>query len=126
MFFHIFMRALLGNEEVPLYDDGGQSRDFTFCSDIMEGTLAAAFYPESGEVFNLGGGARTSLSEAIGMLEAISGKKAKLKRLVRQQGDVRHTEAEIGRAREKLGFAPRVALSDGLAQEWDWIRKLTE
>lgn len=122
MGFHIFMRALLRNEEIPLYDDGGQSRDFTFCSDIVEGTLAAALYPGSGELFNLGGGSRITLNEAIVMLEAISGKRAKLRRLPRQEGDVRHTEADITHAREKLGFAPKVALRDGLAQEWEWIR----
>lgn len=124
MGFHIFMRALLRNEEIPLYDDGGQSRDFTFCSDIVEGTLAAALYPGAGEVFNLGGGSRITLTEVIRMLEDISGKKAGIKRLERQKGDVRHTEAEIGRAREKLGFAPRVSLFDGLAQEWEWIREI--
>jgi len=124
MSFHIFMRALLHSEEVPLYDDGEQSRDFTFCSDIVEGTLAAALYQGSGEVFNLGGGSRTTLNEVIGMLETISGRKARLRRLGRQEGDVRHTAADIGRAREKLGFTPRVSLHDGLAQEWEWIRKI--
>ncbi len=125
MFFHIFMRALLRNEEIPLYDDGTQSRDFTFCSDIVEGTLATALYPGSGEVFNLSGGGRTTLTEAIRMVEEIAGKKARLKTLARQRGDVRHTNAEIARAREKLNFFPRVALKEGLAQEWDWIRKIS-
>jgi UDP-glucose 4-epimerase len=124
MSFHIFMKALLADEEIPLYDDGGQSRDFTFCSDIVEGNLAAALYPGAGDVFNLGGGSRITLSEVIRMLETISGRKAKLRRLERQKGDVRHTEAETSRAKEKLGFAPRVALADGLAQEWEWIRNL--
>lgn len=124
MFFHIFMRALLRKEEIPLFDDGGQSRDFTFCSDIVEGTLAAALYPGSGEVFNLGGGGRTTLIEAIRIVEEVTDKKARLKTLARQKGDVRHTEAQITRAREKLGFSPRVALLDGLAQEWDWIQKI--
>ena len=124
MSFHIFMKALLAGEEIPLYDDGGQSRDFTFCSDIVEGNLAAALYPGAGDVFNLGGGSRITLSKVIRMLETISGRKAKLRRLERQKGDVRHTEAETSRAKEKLGFAPRVALADGLAQEWEWIRKM--
>jgi len=124
MSFHIFMKALLADEEIPLYDDGGQSRDFTFCSDIVEGNLAAALYPGAGDVFNLGGGSRITLSEIIRMIETISGRKARLKRLERQKGDVRHTEAETSRAKEKLGFAPRVALADGLAQEWEWIRNL--
>jgi UDP-glucose 4-epimerase len=126
MFFHIFMRALLRNEEIPLYDDGGQSRDFTFCSDIVDGTIASALYPGVGEIFNLGGAARTPLVEVVRMVEKISGKKARLKWLPRQEGDVRHTEAEMSRARAKLGFKPRVSLFDGLVQEWDWIRKIGE
>jgi len=124
MFFHIFMRAHLRHEEIPLYDDGGQSRDFTFCSDIVEGTLAAALYPGAGELFNLGGASRTTLNDAIQMIEAISGQKARLKRLERQKGDVRHTAAEITRAQEKLGFKPRVTLVEGLEQEWAWIKKI--
>ena len=123
MFFHILMRAHHRGEEIPVYDDGRQSRDFTFCADIVEGTFAAALYPGAGEVFNLGGGARTTIAEVVSMIERISGRKASLKMLARQRGDVRHTEAEIGRAREKLGFQPRVHLSDGLVQEWDWIRQ---
>ncbi len=126
MFFHIFMRALLKNEQVPLYDDGEQSRDFTFCSDIVEGALAAALYPGSGEVFNLGGGSRTTLNKVIGMLEKISGRKAKLKRFSRQHGDVRHTQAETDRARDKMGFAPKVNLQDGLGQEWEWMMRAVE
>ena len=126
MFFHILMRDHHRNEEIPVYDDGRQSRDFTFCSDIVEGTLAAALYPGTGEVFNLGGAARTTIAEVVGMIEKISGRKAKIKMLARQQGDVRHTEAEIGQAREKLGFQPRVHLFDGLVQEWDWIRQMGE
>ena len=125
MFFHILMRAHLGGGEIPIYDDGKQSRDFTYCADIVEGNLAAALYPGAGEVFNLGGGSRTTVEEVVAMVEKISGKKARLKKLARQQGDVRHTAAELGEARRKLGFEPRVALNDGLAREWEWIRQVT-
>ena len=124
MFFHIFMRALTRGEEVPLYDDGEQTRDFTFCSDIVNGIVAAALYPGSGEVFNLGGGTETSLLGAIAMIEKITGLNAKLKRLDRRKGDVRHTHASIEAAKAKLGYAPRVRLEEGLAQEWDWIKTL--
>jgi UDP-glucose 4-epimerase len=124
MFFHILMRAHVGGKEIPIYDDGKQSRDFTFCSDIVEGNLAAAAYPGAGEVFNLGGGSRTTVEEVVGIVEKISGRKPRLKMLARQQGDVRHTAAEITQAEAKLGFRPRVKLYDGLVQEWDWLRSL--
>lgn len=123
MFFHIFMRRLLRDQEMPLFDGGEQSRDFTFCSDIVAGTIAASRYPGTGEIFNLGGGSQTSLSKAVEIIESISGKKARLKRDLRQQGDVRHTRAAIDRARENLGYAPRVDLAEGLSREWEWIKQ---
>jgi UDP-glucose 4-epimerase len=124
MFFHIFMRGLLRGEEVPLYDDGEQTRDFTFCSDIVDGLLAAAFYAGTGEVFNLGGGSETSVLNAIATLEKIAGSKVKLRRFDRQKGDVRHTRASIEAARSKLGFVPKVDLAAGLAMQWEWVKTL--
>jgi nucleoside-diphosphate-sugar epimerase len=124
MFFHIFMRGLLRNEEIPLYDDGEQTRDFTYCSDIVDGVLSAAFYPGSGEVFNLGGGAETSLLNAIALIERIAGRKARLRRFDRQKGDVRHTRASVEAAKAKLDYEPRVGLEMGLARQWDWIKSL--
>jgi UDP-glucose 4-epimerase len=124
MFFHIFMRGLLRGEQTPLYDDGEQTRDFTFCSDIVDGVLGAANYPGAGEVFNLGGGSETSLLDAIALAERITGRKAGLKRYDRQRGDVRHTSASLGAARSKLGYAPQVNLEEGLTRQWQWIQTL--
>lgn len=124
MFFHIFMRGLLRDEEIPLYDDGEQTRDFTFCSDIVDGIVGEALYPGSGEVFNLGGGAETSLLNAIALIENISGRKARLRRFDRQKGDVRHTRASIEAAKAKLGYEPRVGLEVGLSRQWDWVKTL--
>jgi len=126
MFFHIFMRALLRGEEVPLYDDGEQTRDFTYCADIVDGLIAAAHYPGSGEVFNLGGGAEVSLLHAIAVAERIAGRKAKLRRFDRQRGDVRHTRARLDQARIQLGYAPKVGLEQGLTEQWNWMRKLQD
>ena len=123
MFFHILMRQLLLDAEVPLYDDGEQSRDFTYCADIVEGLTAAAFYPGAGDVFNLGGGGEITLLDAIKLVETISGRAAKLKRFDRQRGDVRHTRANLDQARAKLGYQPTVSLKEGLAHEWQWISK---
>jgi UDP-glucose 4-epimerase len=126
MFFHIFMRALLRGDEVPLYDDGEQTRDFTYCGDIVDGLLGAAAYPGQGEVFNLGGGSQVSLLHAIALAEKVSGRTAKLKRFDRQKGDVRHTSARLDLARGKLGYAPKVGLEEGLAAEWQWICSLKD
>lgn len=124
MFFHIFMGALLSGDTVPLYDDGEQTRDFTYCGDIVDGLISAAHYPGQGEVFNLGGGSQVSLLSAIDLVENLAGVKAKLKRFDRQRGDVRHTSARLDLAREKLNYCPLVGLADGLRQQWQWIRSL--
>ena len=92
-------------EETLLYDDGEQTRDFTYCSDIVDGLLGAAVYPGAGEIFNLGGGAESSILDVIRMVEEISGRKAKLKTFERQKGDVRHTRARLDSARESSGMA---------------------
>jgi UDP-glucose 4-epimerase len=126
MFFHIFMRALRRDVPVPLFDDGEQSRDFTFCSDIVDGLVGAAFYPGAGEVFNLGGGTEASLLTVIGMVEKIAGRRADLQRHDRQKGDVRRTQASTERARSQLGFRPRVGLEEGLALQWEWIQSIEE
>ena len=124
MFFHIFMRALLQGDAVPLYDDGEQTRDFTFCADIVDGLFNAAQYSAHGEVFNLGGGSQVSLLTAIATAEKIAGVKANLQRFDRQRGDVRHTRARLDLAREKLDYRPQVQLEDGLKQQWQWMRSM--
>ncbi len=126
MFFHILMRALLRGEAVPLFDDGEQTRDFTFSADIVEGVMAAARYPGKGEVFNLGGGSEISLVKAIVLIEKIAGRRAKLERFDRQKGDVRHTRARLDQAMEKLNYAPKVGLEEGLTAQWDWLRAALE
>jgi len=124
MFFHILMHHLLLDEEIPLYDDGEQSRDFTYCSDIVDGLTAGAFYSGSGDVFNLGGGGEITLLKAIEIVEKISGRKVKLKRFDRQSGDVRRTRASLDLARKKLGYKPTVSLAAGLTRQWEWISAL--
>lgn len=126
MFFHILMGALLRGEEVPLYDDGEQTRDFTYCGDIVDGIVGAALYPGQGEIFNLGGGSEVSLLDAIQLVEKVSGRKAKLKRFDRQLGDVRHTSARLDQARSKLAYAPKIGLEQGLAAEWQWVCSLKD
>lgn len=124
MFFHILMQHLLVDEEIPLYDDGEQSRDFTYCADIVDGLTAAAFYSGSGDVFNLGGGGEITLLNAIKLVEKLSGRSAKLKRFDRQSGDVRRTRASLSQAEKNLGYKPLVSLEEGLSRQWQWISEM--
>lgn len=125
MAFHKFFKAVLENQPISIYGDGGQTRDFTFVGDIVAANLAAASVEKAvGKVFNIGGGSRVSLAKVIDTIEEISGKKIQRNYLEAALGDARHTGADVSRARDILGYKPQVSLAEGLRQEWDWIVSL--
>ena len=123
MAFHRFLKGALTGGEITLYDDGEQTRDFTYVSDVVAANVAAAERADGGEVFNLGGGSSVSINRVLETIEAISGRPLCVKREARQKGDVRHTAADCTQARERLGFRPEVSLVEGLRREWEWIRE---
>jgi nucleoside-diphosphate-sugar epimerase len=123
MAFHRFLKGALRGEEITLYDDGEQTRDFTFVSDVVAANLAAAERAEGGEVFNIGGGSEVSINHVLATIERLSGRTLRVRREERQKGDVRHTAADCSRARAALGFLPAVPLTDGLRREWEWIQE---
>ena len=125
MAFHRFIRALLEDSEIRLFGDGEQSRDFTFVSDVIQATVAAATVPAArGRVFNIGGGARVSVNRIIAMLEEITGARARVNRLETAKGDVRDTEADTSLARRILDFDPRFDLARGLEREVRWVEEM--
>ncbi|RMF85045.1 MAG: NAD-dependent epimerase/dehydratase family protein [Nitrospinota bacterium] len=121
MAFHRFIRALQRDEEIVIYGDGHQTRDFTYVSDVVEANLLAMRSPLSGEVFNIGGGSRVSLLEALHVLENIMAKPLRLRYDSVQKGDMRHTYADISRAQKQLGYSPRISLAEGLREEVRWL-----
>ena len=123
MAFHLFLRALHEGRPLEMYGTGSQTRDFTFVDDIVEGIVRAVDGVD-GAVYNLGGGSRVTLLEAIHTLESVSGLTAEVRGEGVQAGDVKHTWADLGRAREDLGYAPQVPLEEGLRREAEWYRTL--
>ena len=119
MAFHLFLRALHEGRPLEMYGTGGQTRDFTFVDDIVSG-IVLAMGGADGAVYNLGGGSRVTLLEAIRTLESVAGLTAEVRGEDVQAGDVRHTWADLSRAREELGYAPQVALEEGLRREAEW------
>ncbi len=125
MAFHKFFRAVLHDEAIPIYGDGQQTRDFTYISDAVAANLAAGSVPAAvGQIFNVGGGSRVVLSEVLDTIERIVGQPLRRAHQERAMGDARHTAADISRARELLGYDPKVSLAEGLAQEWAWIQQV--
>lgn len=123
MAFSRFIKALVEGREIEVFGDGEQTREFTFVSDAVDGTVRAATADVAGMVVNLGGGSRVTVNGVLSTLEEISGMKVRRREMPSAPGDPRHTGASINLARERLGWEPRVALRDGLQRQWDWYRR---
>ncbi len=121
MGFHKFIEAMLDGRSIPVFGDGSQTRDFTFITDAVEANIKAMADGVVG-VFNVGGGSRVTLNDVLTTLGEIAGAPPKIERRPTEAGDVKHTWAETSRANGELGFAPKVALRDGLAAQFAWHR----
>jgi len=125
MAFRKFLDAALDGQPFAVYGDGRQTRDFTFVADAVRANLLSAAAPEVTQVFNIGGGARVSLREALDILTAELAHLAPDCRpdvtyAETARGDVRHTYADRSRAEAAVGYAPQVPLAEGLASEAAW------
>jgi UDP-glucose 4-epimerase len=124
MAFSRFMQAITAGEDIEVFGDGEQTREFTYISDVVEGTIKASEANVIGEVFNLGGGSRVTVNQVLASLEEISHLTVRRENLPAAPGDPRHTGASINLARERLGWEPRVSLREGLARQWDWFQEM--
>lgn len=123
MAFNRFIRAGLTGEQIVIYGDGEQSRDFTFIDDIVAANIAAAQSTTSELVLNLGGGNRVTVNYVLDALRNIIGKDLNVRYQDRQYGDAQHTGADTARAKSALSFQPKVALEEGLRREVAWLKE---
>ena len=124
MAFHKFVKSILKNEEIIIYGNGEQSRDFTYIADIIDANMKAVEIEVAGEVFNLGGGAQVSVNEILKMLAEITGKTPQVRYIEEQKGDVKDTRADISKANKILGYEPKMKLAQGLQEEVNWIKRV--
>ena len=123
MAFNRFCRAILEGTPITLYGDGRQTRDFTYVGDVVTAMRRAGEAPGvEGQVFNVGGGSRVDLREAMSVLESLAGRRLEVDEQTMQHGDVRDTCADTTRARDGLSFSPTTSLQQGLAGELEWMR----
>jgi len=109
------------DREITVYGDGSQSRDFTYVSDVVEANLLAAKSKVEGETFNIGSGKRITVNRLIKLLEKAIGKKARIRFLPPQKGDVCTTLACIEKAKKDLGYMPKVSFDEGLRLFLEWF-----
>jgi len=122
MAFHKFFKSISENREITVFGDGQQTRDFTYIDDIIKANLSSIENGKAGETYNLGGGTQRKLIDIIPVLEEISRKKVKIRYVAGQKGDVRHTFADIQKAKDDLKYTPEITLEEGLGLEWEWIK----
>lgn len=120
-----FIAALLRDQKPVIYGDGEQSRDFTYVTNVVEANLKAAETDKGiGSIINIANGQRISLNQLLQEIKDLTGKgdqKADYQKP--RAGDVLHSLADISRARELLGFEPRVGLREGLQLTIDWWKQ---
>jgi nucleoside-diphosphate-sugar epimerase len=109
-----FIRLMLDGERPVIYGDGEQSRDFTYIDNVIRANVLAAEGDVSGEVFNTGCGGRYTINELVDALNELLG--ADLEPIYDdpRPGDVRHSHADISKARDLLGYDPKVDFVEGL------------
>ena len=119
----LFATAVLAGRQPTIHGDGGQTRDFTYVANVVDGVLRACEAPRAaGEVINVATGRSISLNELWQTLTKITGASIEPIYGAARVGDVRDSLADITKARTLLGYAPTVMLEDGLRSTLDWAR----
>jgi nucleoside-diphosphate-sugar epimerase len=119
----LFIEALAEGRPPKIHGDGKQTRDFTFVGDVVTGVLSCCQAPNvAGEVINVACGGRISLLELIRSLQMILKTSVTPEFGPAREGDVRDSQADIGKARKLLGFAPSVPFDEGLRQTVAWYQ----
>ncbi len=124
MAIHKFVNAVLNDEEISVFGDGMQTRDFTFIDDVLDATILAANNDAVGEVFNIGGGNRISVNDLIKQIGELVGKKARIKHVERQKGDAKDTLADITKTTKLIKCTPKIKIEEGLQRYVEWYQKI--
>ena len=123
----LFCRKMLAGEQPTIYGDGEQSRDFTFIENVVNGNLLAASAPAekvAGQVMNLATGSRITLNQTFSLVAELTGYKGDPAYAAPRPGDIRDSLADIGMARELLGYEPSVSFREGLQRTVEWYKTI--
>lgn len=120
MALFIFVDLIKQGKEIPVFNKGKMYRDFTYVGDIIKGVISAINNNKGCEVYNLGRGECRKLIEFINEIEKNLGKKAKMKLMGMQAGDVPKTSADISKARKNLNYNPKTSIKEGIKKFVEW------
>ncbi|WP_238477079.1 NAD-dependent epimerase/dehydratase family protein [Natranaeroarchaeum sulfidigenes] len=111
-----FLEQARSGEPITVHGDGEQTRDFVHVSDVVDANLAAATTDHTGRAYNVGTGTSTSIRKLAELVRDVVGSRSEIVHRDARQGDVRHSEADLSRARELLKYEPTISLENGLAE----------
>ena len=120
MAIHKFTKSIVEDREITLFGDGTSSRDYTYITDIIDGIMKAIDLCDGYRIYNLGESQTIQLSHLIQILEETLGKKAKIKPMPIQPGDVSITYADVSKARKELGYSPCISIPEGIRRFVEW------
>jgi UDP-N-acetylglucosamine/UDP-N-acetyl-alpha-D-glucosaminouronate 4-epimerase len=121
----LFIGSLLNNIAPVINGDGQTSRDFTFVANVVQANLLSLFTQNRkgvNQVYNIGCGQQTSLLQLFQYLKKISGSDVEPRYATERPGDVKHSLADISKARELLGYNPSISVEEGLRTTYEWYK----
>ena len=120
----LFIAAVLQNKRPTIYGDGLQSRDFTYVQNVVEANLQACTVPVvAGQVFNVACGDRITVNSMLQQINKITGKDIAPIYADPRPGDIKHSQADITRAKEHLEYQPKISFEEGLRNTIEWYRR---
>ena len=119
-----FIPAVIEGRQPIIYGDGLQSRDFTYVSNVVHANIKACTADGvAGQAFNIACGDRITVNEILGEIKALTGSDVEPIHEDPRPGDIRHSQADITEAREKMGWEPVASFGEGLKPTIDWYRE---
>jgi UDP-glucose 4-epimerase len=109
-----FLSRARTDEDLPVHGDGTQTRDFVHVSDVVQANLRAATTPHVGEAYNVGTGESVTIDRLANLIVDVTDSASDIVHTSPRSGDIDESEADIDRARDRLGYRPRITLRDGL------------
>jgi UDP-glucuronate 4-epimerase len=121
MVMYLWIHEMLFGGKIKMNNHGDMWRDFTYVEDAVDGTIAAINSPKEYEIYNIAGGRVVRIGDLLDMVKSITGKTADVKMMDMPEGEVLRTEGDISRAREHLGYNPKVSIEEGVANVVKWF-----
>lgn len=123
MAIHKFVKMIFNGETIPMFGDGSTKRDYTYIEDIIDGLIKTYKANFKYEIFNLGNSDTISLKKLIRTIEKSVGKKAKIKKMAMQPGDVNITYADIKKAKRFFKYDPQTKIEKGVERMVAWFNE---